>query len=391
MATRFRNNVQHILTFIKHRTLWASIHVGVLLLVTVNLPTPHPVVTFQTTQTVYTSQPHLCTHTRLIDEVETWKVQRSLQMVREMGADHIVEFFPWAYVQHAPSGYDWVLFDRIMAHAQNQGLSVIARLGFVPEWVRADLPNSTLNTLPDDAYDDFATFAHLFAKRYAGVADEIIIWNEPNLAFEWGYQHVDPEAYARLLRYTYPAVKAGNPDATVWMAGMAPTLERSPNALEDLAYIRAIYDADGAAYFDGIAVHTYGFRETADAPPQADSLNFRRVELIRELMVEYGDDHKPIHITETGWNDDPHWVFGVPPSQRAQETIEALRIAEEWEWLDQMCVWMFRTPAPSNSHQDGYTIVTSDFQPKALYYALQSYAQGDMQAQALWLPAPSSN
>src|SRR5690349_7981119 len=49
-------------------------------------------------QTVDTKHPLVCVHTRLTDEVEDLKVQRSLQMVREMGAATIVEFFPWAYV-----------------------------------------------------------------------------------------------------------------------------------------------------------------------------------------------------------------------------------------------------------------------------------------------------
>ena len=50
-------------------------------------------------QTVDTTKPMVCVHTRLIDEVYEWKIQRSLQLVREMGATTIVEFFPWAYAE----------------------------------------------------------------------------------------------------------------------------------------------------------------------------------------------------------------------------------------------------------------------------------------------------
>ena len=42
-------------------------------------------------QTVETTKPMVCVHTRLIDEVYEWKIQRSLQLVREMGATTIVE------------------------------------------------------------------------------------------------------------------------------------------------------------------------------------------------------------------------------------------------------------------------------------------------------------
>ena len=35
------------------------------------------------------------------DEVEPWKIKRTLEMVREMGAPWIVEYFPWGYIEPA--------------------------------------------------------------------------------------------------------------------------------------------------------------------------------------------------------------------------------------------------------------------------------------------------
>ena len=82
----------------------------------------------ETPQTVETTKPLVCVHTRLIDEVYEWKIQRSLQLVREMGADTIVEFFPWAYIEPSPGVYDWAQADRIVRHAKNQGIHIIARM-----------------------------------------------------------------------------------------------------------------------------------------------------------------------------------------------------------------------------------------------------------------------
>src|SRR5262245_20107871 len=105
-------------------------------------------------QIVETTHPQVCVHTRLIDEVHEWVIQRSLQLVREMGADTIVEFFPWAYAENVKGQYDWVSFDRIVRHARNQGLHIIARMGLVPGWARpdADEQNTTLNYLPTESY-----------------------------------------------------------------------------------------------------------------------------------------------------------------------------------------------------------------------------------------------
>ena len=55
-----------------------------------------PLVTPGPPQTVNTNNPKAGVHTRLTDEGATWKIQRNLQLVREMGAPWIVEFFPWA-------------------------------------------------------------------------------------------------------------------------------------------------------------------------------------------------------------------------------------------------------------------------------------------------------
>jgi hypothetical protein len=344
-------------------------------------------------QAVESVQPHTCVHTRLVDEVETWKIQESLRLVREMGADHIVEFFPWAYVEYQQGVYDWASFDRIMTHAEKQGVRVIARMGFVPEWAQTDPEQSTLNTLPEASYPDFANFVAAFAERYRGIANEIIIWNEPNLAFEWGFQSVDPVGYVRLLEAVYPVAHAANPDVRILVAGLAPTLEApgSASGLNDVLYLRAIYENGGGDFFDGVSMHTYGFTLPADAPPVANVLNFRRAELLHEVMVEFGDGDKPVYITETGWNDDPQWALAVSPSERARYTIDSLKIAGDWPWLDQLCIWMLRTPAPINSHQDGYTMVTPEFQRKAIYYAVQNYARGWEDGSALWLPEPNEN
>lgn len=350
--------------------------------------------------TVDTEKPQLCMHTRLIDEVEAWKIQRSLALVREMGAPTIVEFFPWAYIEGTEDRYDWTTADLIIDLARNEGLHVIARLGLVPEWARSRGENSaeftTFNTLPEAAYPDFAEFVADFAGRYAGVVDEVIIWNEPNLAFEWGYQSVDPAGYARLLQAVYAPAHEANPNVIILAAGLAPTLEPAGSAagLNDITYLEQLYEAGARDSFDALAIHTYGFTLPYDDAPAFDRLNFRRAELLREVMVAYGDADKPAVITETGWNDNARWTKAVSPSQRIADTIGALRWAEtHWGWLDKLCFWVLRYPVPTLSYPDNFTFVTTRFQLKPIYYAVQAYAmlasaQGLAESEDLWLPAP---
>lgn len=344
-------------------------------------------------QTVDTVKPQVCVHTRLIDEVFEWKIQRSLQMVREMGADTIVEFFPWAYAEPAKGQYSWSSFDRIVKHARNQGLHIIARIGLVPVWARREISehSSTLNYLPDDSFDEFGDFVATFAARYAGIIDQIIIWNEPNLSFEWGYRPVDPEGYVRLLRATYHKAHAANPNVVILAAPLAPTLEPpgSPNGLNDLLYLEAIYEAGAADYFDALAMHTYGFTDPPEAPPAPDALNFRRAELLHNIMLQYDDPNTPVYITESGWNDNPRWTKAVRPSQRVAYTIDAFKWSEtQWPWLEKLCIWVLRYPASTHNYPDNFTLITPDFQTTPIYLAIQAYARGWDNQEQLWLPAP---
>jgi hypothetical protein len=94
---------------------------------------PAPIlVTAGPRQSVATNRPTLGVHTRLTDEVEPWKIQRSLRLVREMGASWIVELFPWAYYHAEDGGFAWKHPDLVIEHAAAQDLTVVARLGLTP-------------------------------------------------------------------------------------------------------------------------------------------------------------------------------------------------------------------------------------------------------------------
>lgn len=346
-----------------------------ILVILINLIQPAPIlISYGDPQTVQTNHPIVGVHTRLTDEVEEWKIQRTLQLTREMGASWIVELFPWAYYHGENGTFAWEHPDMVINHAHAQGLKVIARLGLTPGWARP--PDTPLNYLDETAYDDFARYAVAFAQRYEGKLHGIIIGNEPNLAFEWGYRQTSPKDYVELLKVITPEVRQVSPNLLILAGALAPTLEPegSPRGLNDLLYLQGMYEAGAAPYFDALAVHTYGLTFPPDTPPAPNILNFRRVELIRQIMIEAGDDHKQMYITETGWNDHPRWTQAVRPAQRINYTLEAFDYAEQnWPYVEMMGLWVFRFPAPSKSHMDYYTLITPEFVQKPIYTALKEY------------------
>ncbi len=395
---------------------------------------PRLLVTLGEPQTVTTRNTLAGVHTLFVNEVEEWKIQRGLAMIREMGAPWVVEFLPWAYMEPRKGQYIWESAERIIRHANRQGVQLIARLGFVPEWARPD-PNTqptTFTYLDRDHYADFARFAAAFAAHFRGRIGHIIIWNEPNLAGEWGMRAVDPAGYVEMLRVVYPAIKQANPDVVVLAGALAPTLEPpgSPQALNDLLYLEEMYKAlqsraqsteyrtqnpeyriqntehrientkyeirnteygipnpqskiqnptskiEGRPY-DAWAVHTYGRTAPPDEPPAPDRINFRRAELLREIMARNGDEDTPVYITESGWNDDPRWVFAVTPAQRIAYTLGAWQYAQQhWPWARCVAVWVFKHPAPAYNYRDRFTFVTPGLEPLPIYEEVKKALRG---------------
>lgn len=329
-------------------------------------------------QTVATLNPKIGVHTRLTDEVEEWKIQRTLEMVREMGSPWIVEYFPWGYYEPQKGHYAWGHADTVVDHAVNQGLTVIARIDFVPEWARP--ADTTYRYLDRDHFADYADFIYAFVQHFKGKIHSIVIWNEPNLSFEWGYRQPDPEAYTELLCMAYQRAKEADPDIQVLAAGLAPTTAPEGNewGLDDLIFLQRMYDAGAGACFDGLAVHAYGLTASPDDPADPEQINLARTELLRDVMVRNGDADKLVYITEGGWNDHPRWNKGVRPYQRIIYTVRAYQKAlEEWPWCAAMCLWAFRFPWAQNSYQDYYTFVTTTFIPKPVYIETEHYAHGE--------------
>ncbi len=327
--------------------------------------------------TVQTTDERVCVHTRLTDEVVESVIQDTFIKAREMGAATAVEYFPWAYVEREQGSYDWGHPDRIIRHAENQGIRLIARLGFVPDWARP--PEANGNYMDTELAQAYADYVGAFAERYAGRVDMLIIWNEPNLNIEWSGEGADPARYTYLLTLAYQAAHAANPNVIVLGGALAPTNEPPHGAggWHDVDFLTQLYELGANRYFDGLAAHVYGFTHPPQAEPGYENLNFRRIELLREVMVKYGDADKKIYVTEGGWNDHPRWTYAVRPGQRIAYTLDAYAYAEEnYPWLETFCLWAFRYPIPTNGYPDYFTLVSVKFDPKPLYLVLQAYARG---------------
>jgi hypothetical protein len=333
-------------------------------------------------------------NTFLEQEVEDWKIQRTLQLISDAGFKWIRQEFPWEDIEIEGKGIfrdrregrdisSWEKYDHIVDLAEEYGIQIIARLDNPPAWTRA--AGNELGTLaPPDDYADYGDFVYAVVSRYQGRIKYYQIWNEPNIYPEWGEAAVDPEAYTELLKVGCQRAKEADPEAVILSAGLAPTTERTERNLEDLIFLQRMYDAGAQEYFDILSVQGYGlWNGPTDRRAHPDRANFSRVLLIRELMVQNGDADKPIWASEVGWNALPRDFDGFPYYGRVSEELQAEYSAEayqraqlEWPWMGVMSYWFFKRPGDYEKDQPFYyfRMMEPDFEPHPVYYALKEQA-----------------
>jgi hypothetical protein len=263
-----------------------------------------------------------------------------IRLVRDAGFGWIKQRIAWSDVEGLARGvWDWGRADNIVTLAEGYDMKLLVRLDSTPFWAKAD-PTIVATDGPPADLQDYANFCGAMAARYKGRIPAYEVWNEPNLAREWGNVPPDPVAYTDMLRVCYQAIKAADPQALVISAGMAPTDEADPAiAMPDREFYQQMYTAGAAAYFDMLGAHAPGYSNPPERSPEeveADPVwassvwTFRHVERIREIMLRNGDGHKQIAITEMGYTSDAR-----PPAHSAYSWY-AISEEERAEYLPRM-------------------------------------------------------
>jgi len=296
---------------------------------------------------------------------------RILSLVAKAGFNWVIQVFSWQEIEPAPGEYFWEYPDWLVSACHYYGLHLGVRLDHPPQWA---LSQSDEGVPVDIAA--YARFVGMVAQRYRGRVDAYIIWNEPNLAQEWGGLPPNPTGYVELLKAAYQAVKEADPEALVVSAGLAPTNHLDQTAMDDRVFLREMYAAGAKPFFDVLGTHPYGFAYPPDDPPGAhDGLNLARLADLRRIMVENGDAHKPVWATELGWTiasprPDLAWLE-VSEEQQAAYLVGAFRKArQEWPWLKLIVVWNASVGLPAGDEKQGYSILNDDYSPRQAFKAL---------------------
>ncbi|RLT37379.1 MAG: hypothetical protein DWI57_13760, partial [Chloroflexi bacterium] len=295
----------------------------------------------------------------------------ALEKLAAAGFGWVRQRADWRLLQPSPGRYAWAQMDDILADVTAAGLEVVIVLDGSPVWARAPLDRApTDNPFAPPAHNaDFARFASAFALRYGESVRFYQIWDEPNIAPHWGNRLIEPVAYGRMLAEVVPAIRAADADAVILLAALAPTADRGHTAIDEGWYLRRLYAAGAAPYFDAVAAQPFGFGLAADDPrSRVELLNFQRIGLLRRVMVAAGDGDKPLWAVRYGWNRLPNGVWQtVTPDAQARYVAQANALARGWPWLAGLGWASDRPAAPTGDPLWGFALYTPDGAPLPLW------------------------
>jgi hypothetical protein len=260
--------------------------------------------------------------------------------------------------------------DFCVNEAVKRGIKVLATLWLTPEWANGGRSPQVAPTNPQD-YADFAGWA---ASYWKGRVSAWEVWNEPDPSQSF-WQGTTAQ-YVDLLKAAYPALKAGDPNATVVLGGPS---------FNDHRWIREVYEAGAKGSFDVLSTHPY--QGVADAAPETATDGnrwwFTSLPAVRQVMLEYGDD-KPVWFTEMGWSAHANWSGvenwqrGVTDTQQGDYLVRSIEYTKANYPYVPVMFWYkeLKDPEGTNVHLEGYSLLNADLSERPVYSRLKSYLTG---------------
>jgi hypothetical protein len=232
---------------------------------------------------------------------------------------HTVRFlFDWKWVQKDPGPFTWGNADRFIGRLAAKGIRVLPSMWGNPRWVDGtqdwarppiDKPQyitwwKTFLKATVDRYGRGGTYwapGGPYRQKYGAGATAYPItdwqvWNEPNLK-KFFVPYPSAQEYKRLLVVSRQAIKAGDSQAKVVLAGMP-----SNGDVQASNFLNSLYSAGAKPYFDIASLHPY-----------AKSVDRQRVDIqrFRNVMANRNDRDTALWLTELAWGSAPPDRFGI--------------------------------------------------------------------------------
>lgn len=314
--------------------------------------------------------------------------------LKDLGVKYAVHQLSWYHLENKKGVYSWQILDKAVDEMSKAGIKVILHPVHTPPWLLDEQ-----NQMRDPA--EFEKFMKLVATRYKGKVIGYHMWNEPNLAREVG-KYVISARYAEILKAGYRGVKTADPNAIVISAALTPTGVNNPEVgVDDVTFLRRLYAYNGGelkGYFDVLGAHPGSNANPPDTmypdnPGKGEGWNnhpsfyFRRIEQLRQVMLENGDGQKQMWLTEFGWasTDKPapgyEYASQTSEAEQAQYIGAAYRMGrDKYPWMGVMLLFQLNMATPNvstdpNDERIAWGVIRRDGSKRPSYDAVKAYAK----------------
>jgi O-antigen/teichoic acid export membrane protein len=275
--------------------------------------------------------------------------------------------------------------DRTIAAAREAGLEVRLQVIGMPRWALEEPSHPGQPPRTQGELETWTELVTTLMQHVDGKIDYLEVWNEPNVEKGWP-TGPDPTEFARLLAATYSAVHDVSPTTQVVSGGLASN---------DIGYLQKVYKAFkelglDATPFDMLGAHPFSGDHAPDSVDPAKRYdrdpfglydeNFTGFMGLHQVLVDHGDDAKPIYITQFGYSTRAaQGREGVPDALRAQYLTQALEQTTCVHYVP-ILSWYALHPTPWDPQE--YTLLDKKNRPNQTYEALAEWGRKVIEAGA---------
>jgi polysaccharide biosynthesis protein PslG len=214
------------------------------------------------------------------------RVRRHMNIARELGVKYLRFGFSWNGVEPEHGKYDFKFWDMLVDESERAGIQLIPYVAYTPEW--AARSREQYWQQPPRELQWYAEMMKTLAARYRGRIHSWEIWNEPDLKEYW---QGTADEFAELVRIATPAIRAGDPNAQIVLAGVS----RGPSD-----FFRTLIEKHQVhKLVDVIAMHAY---PESWGEERAETVFDEFVPGMRKIRDQQGSK-LPLVLNEMGYAD----------------------------------------------------------------------------------------
>jgi hypothetical protein len=278
------------------------------------------------------------------------------------GASWVRVDLGWASVEGTKGSYNWGAYDNLVNAVNAHGLNLMFILAYAPSWATGC--GGTDKCMPAASnVGSFGAFAGAAAARYKGRVAAYEVLNEANMT--WSAGTPDPARYTAMAKAAYPAVKAGDPSATVVVGAAAPS-STSGGQYSPLDWAKALWANGINGSFDAWSAHPYTYPALPEAPnTQSWSAWWSMID-IHNYLASVGRPEVKMWMTEFG---SPTRGRGLADGFQRDTILAGLDKAAGYNWAGPLFIYSVRDTGPVSdaNPESAFGLLNKDRSPKTAW------------------------